>query len=153
MSNKIIPELCEKYIRGTEKYAIVQDVQVLLCNLTYAVNSGIGISCNRVYINTRVLKHIYDKRPAEEFDFLIENIHTVVKYPKYVYLNKTGKKGNFCFVSDLNNNLYMCSVELKKDENNNHSHCEAVTFFRIQKENYLENYELLWEWKGGEPSS
>lgn len=153
MSKKVIPELYEKYVKGTEKQAIVQDVQVILCNLTYAVNSGMGVLCNRVYISTRVLKHIYDKRPAEEFDFLLENVHSVVKYPKQIYLNKSGKKGNFCFVSDLKNKKYICSIEVKKDENDNHSHCEIVTFFRIQKENYLENYELLWEWKGGKPSS
>jgi hypothetical protein len=99
------------------------------------------------------LKHVYDKRPAEEFDFMIENIHVLIKYPKYVYLNKSGKKGHYCFVGELKNYKYLCSIEVKDDESIAASYIEVVTFFRLQKENYLDHYELLWEWKGGAPSS
>ena len=49
---------------------------------------GIDLSCNKVYLNTRVLKHLYDKRPAEEFDLMIETLIDVVKYPNKIYKNK-----------------------------------------------------------------
>ncbi len=150
---RVIPELYKKYVKGTEKGAIVQDVQVLICNLTSAVILGIQANCNRVYISTRVLKHVYDKRPAEEFDFLIDNVHQFIKYPTQIYRNRNGKKGDYCFIGEAKNNKYICSIEIKKDEQDAHSHCEVVTFFRIQKESYLDNYELVWEWKGGAPSS
>lgn len=150
---RVIPELYKKYIRGTEKGVIVQNVQVLICNLTNAVITAVPANCNRVYINTRVLKHVYDKRPAEEFDFLIENVHHIIKYPTQIYLNGDGKKGDLCFVAEIKNYKYLCSVEIKKDEHSTHSFCEVVTFFRIQKESYLDNYKLIWEWKGGAPSS
>jgi hypothetical protein len=151
MPVRIIPELHAKYIRGSEKKAIVQFVQAFLCHLTVAVVKGIGCSCNRVHINTRVLKHAYDKRPAQEFDFLIENLHTVVKYPEKVYRNKSGKKGEFCFVKNIGDAPCFCSVQVIEEESMEPI-CEIVTFF-IPGSGYLDSYELLWEWKGGDPSS
>jgi hypothetical protein len=149
MSVRVTPDLCDKYIRGTEKGAIVQNVQVFLCSLTSAVIRGISSGCGRVYINTRVLKHVYDKRPAEEFDFLTCNIHTIVKYPDAVYKNKNGKKGDYCFIKELKNMKYMCSVQVVRGDDAS-AQCEIVTFFRLQKESYLKSYDLLWEWKGGD---
>lgn len=152
MSYKIIPDLYTKYIRGTENGAIVQDVQVLLCNLTNTVAKGIHSKCSKVYIGSRVLKHVYDKRPAEEFDFLVEHVHHITKYPDSIYRNKNKKKGDFIFVKKLKNKTYVCSLqEMMREEDNRR--CEVVTFFRIRKHNYLASYDLLWEWKGGEPSS
>lgn len=142
----VVPHLYKKHIKGTEKGAIVQLVQVFLCNLTSAVINGVSCPCSRVHVNTRVLKHVYDKRPAEEFDFLITNLHLVVKYPDSVYKNQSGKRGEFCFVKEIKNRKYLCSLEINdKDEV---TFCEVATFFRVA-DSYLKNYELLWEWKGG----
>ncbi len=146
-------ELFEKYVRGTEKQAVVQNLLVLLCSMTSAVQSGSGMKCKRVYISTRVIKHVYDKRAAEEFDFLITNIHLILKYPDRLYKNRDAKKGDFCFVKKLGNALYFASVEVMKDPTGEHTHCEVITFFRVQKDSYLSSYELLWEWKVGKPSS
>jgi hypothetical protein len=112
---------------------------------------GISLSCNKVYLNTRVLKHLYDKRPAEEFDLMTENIFDIVKYPSKIYKNKDGKRGSFCFVKEIKNSKCMVSLETMHN-NGQVTHCEVVTFFRADEE-YLANYELLWEWKGGIPSS
>ena len=152
MSYKIASNLYTRYVKGTENGAIVQDVQIFLCNLTQAVVKGIGCDCVRAYIGTRALKHVYDKRPAEEFDFLLEHVHQITKYPDRVYRNKGGKRGNFIFVKKLKNEKYICSVQevLKEGENRR---CEIATFFRVRKENYLASYDLLWEWKGDTPSS
>lgn len=152
MSYKIVPNLYARYVKGTESGAIVQDVQIFLCNLTQAVIKGIDCNCIRVYIGTRALKHVYDKRPAEEFDFLVENVHRIIKYPDRIYRNKGGKRGDFMFVKKLKNESYVCSLQevLKED---NSRRCEIATFFRLRKDNYLKSYDLLWEWKGGEPSS
>jgi len=56
-------------------------VQVQLCHLAMAVIKGLDLSCNKVYLNTRVLKHLYDKRPAEEFDLMTKILIDVVQYP------------------------------------------------------------------------
>lgn len=147
-----IPTLYKQYVHGTERKAIVQMLTVLLCHLTVAVVKGIESNCNKVYISTRVIKHIYDKRPAQEFDFLIENAHTVVKYPDKVYKNKDGKRGSFCFVKKIKNEEWLVSIETMQ-ENNHNTHCEVVTFFRVNGDDYLSSYELLWEWEGGKPPS
>ncbi len=148
----ILFHLYKKYIKGSAKKSLVQLIQVQLCHLTVTVTKGLNIKCNRVYLSTRVLKHIYDKRPAEEFDFMLENTFNVVKYPDKIYKNKNGKRGSYCFVKDIKNMKCLVSVETIYDENKNTTHCEVVTFFRVE-DKYLANYELLWEWKGGTPSS
>lgn len=142
----VVPHLYKQYIKGTEKGAIVQLVQVLLTNLTIAVSQGISYSNRKVYISTRVLKHLYDKRTAEEFEFLIHNVHLIVKYPDIIYKNKSSKSGNYCFVKELKNKKYLCSMQIIKKGDS--TSWEVVTFFRTDSD-YLKNFELLWEWKGG----
>ena len=151
---RVIPELHRRYIKGTAKDAVVQNARVFLCHLTGAVSIGaLGLMQTeraprrKVYISTRVLKHTYDKRPAEEYDFLTENLHAIVKYPDCVYKNKDSKRGGYCFVKTLGNKLYLCSLESVEDR------FEVVTFFRVPKEKYLESYELLWSWRNGTSSS
>jgi len=113
---------------------------------------GIDMTCNKVYLSTRVLKHVYDKRPAEEFDFMLDTLVNVVKYPDKIYKNKNGKRGCFCFVKEVKNSTCLVSLETIFDEKKVATHCEVATFFRTD-DDYLKNYELLWEWKGGIPSS
>lgn len=129
----------------------MQLISSLLCHLTVAVSKGLQIDISKVYINTRVIKHVYDKRPAEEFDFLLEHVLSVVKYPDKVYRNTTGKRGEFCFVKTVKNQKCLCSIETVMCDGQV-QYFEVVTFFRTD-EDYLKKYELLWEWKGGTPSS
>ncbi len=143
--------LYKQYIRGTPKKAIVQTLTVFLCHLTVAVTTGISVPYSKVYIATRVIKHAYDKRAAEEFDYCMDALLPTVKYPDKIYKNKTGKRGSFCFVKKVKN--FECMVSLEEiTESGNLTYCEIATFFRPDT-NYLNNYELLWEWKGGSPSS
>jgi|SRR3990167_9084017 len=148
----IVAYLYKNYIKGTTKKAIVQLVEVNLCHLTSAVIKGVNLPCNKVYLNTRVLKHLYDKRPAEEFDLMTETIFDIVKYPSKIYKNKSGKRGSFCFVKEIKNSKCLVSLETIYDDKKTATHCDVATFFRVD-DNYLANYELLWEWKGGTPSS
>ena len=157
MLRKIVPELHLNYIKGTAKNAVVQNLRVFLCNLTLAVSkNGLDFKKDRkklrVYISSRVLKHVYDKRPAEEYDFLIENLHLIVKYPDNVYKNKNGKRGNFCFTKIINVQKYFCSLELIETDATT-KELEVVTFFRVPKEKYLDSYMLLWSWRDDAPSS
>ncbi len=148
----IVIQLYKNYVKGTAKKSIVQLVQVHICHLTNSVIKGLQIPCNKVYLSTRVLKHVYDKRPAEEFDFMMENISNIVKYPNKIYRNKNGKRGSYCFVKQVQNLNCLVSIEAIKNNEENMTHCEIATFFRVD-DDYLLNYELLWEWKGGTPSS
>ena len=147
---QIIPDLFRRYVKGTEKQAIVQFIEAFLCNMSGPVSDIIAYPHRKVFISTRVIKHLYDKRTAQEFDFLINNCHLIVKYPDSIYKNKDFKKGRFAFVKEIRHKKYLCSLEIIEKENV--VQCEIVTCFPTD-DAYLENFELLWEWKDGEPSS
>ena len=137
----------DRYIKGTQKGAVVQNVQAFLCYLTGAVYKGASMKAMRVYINTRVLKHVYDKRPAQEYDLLITHLHKLVRFPKHVYQNQSSKRGDYLFVRNLRGGKekYLCSLQYVEDEEK--SRFEVTTFFWLAKENYLNNYKLLWSWE------
>lgn len=123
----------------------------LVCHLTKKVIRGLNIDVTKVYITTRVLKHMYDKRPAQEMDFILKNLSQLVKYPDEIYANKDGKRANFSFVKKLKNpeeEKYFCGIEIDggvKEAN-------IVTVFCVA-EIYLKNYKLLWSWRDDIPSS
>ncbi len=151
--NEILRSLHEKHIVNTAPETMVTLVKVHFCHLTNHVCKGVliaGIDLPlKVYINTKVLKHLYDKRPAQEYDFILINLELLITFPEYVYKNKNPKRGDICFVKEIDDIKYFCSLEIAGEE----SH--IVTAFRLKpnKESYLNSYELLWSWKDGEPSS
>jgi len=138
---KVVPDLHQKYIANTPQKVIVQNVTVFLCNLTYAVTKGVNLeNYHKVYISTRVLKHSYDKRPAFEYDLFINNIHKIIKYPDRIYLDKD-RRGDYCFVKNIKNEECLCVLEKR-------GQCmEVVTFYRVTKEKYLNNFPLVWSWR------
>lgn len=150
MQRKVLVELYEKYIHATPPQIVVASKITFLCHLTWAVAKAIDTTVMRVYVSTRMLKHLYDSRPAEEFVFIVENLHTIVKYPDQIYENKTGKRGDFCFVKELKGERYIASIEITKQEDEK---IFVATAFRLRKESYLNNYKLLWSWRDDHPSS
>lgn len=138
--------LHENYIVGTQEKAAVVFKAVFLCHLTNTVLKEIK-TIGKVYTNSRILKHLYDKKTAEEYHFLLGNIHKIVKYPDRIYKNKNPKRGDFCFLKRIKGYNYLCSLEITDGE------LMVVTSFRVRKESYLNNYELLWSWRGDIPSS
>ncbi|MDP3733442.1 MAG: hypothetical protein Q8Q91_02760 [Candidatus Daviesbacteria bacterium] len=152
-------KLYKTHIKGTPEKSVVINLTIHLCNLTNAVKKAGKFNVHRVYITTKVIKHLYDSKPAEEFDFIVHNLPSIVKYPQHIYENKQGKRGELGFVKEINNITYFCSVE-KTDEldpkDGNSGMNYIVTTFRLRpakKDNYLKNYRLLWSWKGDIPSS
>ena len=137
----------KKHIEGTEEKAVVAEIILHLTNLTLIVAKVAGLSDIKVYITSRVLKHLYDKKPAEEFQFILNHLIEIVKYPKYIYRNKGSKRGSICVVTEIKNKSYLCSIEVVINKN------YIVTVFRIRDSSYLKNYEILWSRKDGSPSS
>lgn len=134
--------LYKTYIRSTKERAIVSNKSFSLgsVNINPMPNAHF---LNKVYLKTRVIKHLYDKKPAEEFDFIIDHIHDIVKNPDYVYKNKNLKRGHYVLIKIINNNHYFCSIETLKN-------CLVlITSFRIRRSDYLKNYELLWSRRCG----
>ncbi len=146
MKNRLY-SLFKKHIERTEEKVIVVDVTIHLIDLTSKVKKAAGLMDAKVYITSRALKHLYDKKPAEEFQFLLEHLSEIVKLPNYIYENKNSKRGSICLVKNIKNKHYLCSIEVVLDKN------YVVTAFRIRDGSYLKNYEILWSWKDGGPSS
>jgi hypothetical protein len=150
---EVINNLFELHIKGSQPNAIVADKTALLCKLTNTVLKVVVTICGlqesdpRVYINTRIIKHLFDKKPAEEFLFIVSNAHKIVKYPDHIYKNKNPKRGDVCFTKKIQGHNYICSLQIDIKE------IYLVTMFRVRKESYLQDYELLWSWRDGAPSS
>ena len=169
MKKEILQELFEKYIKGTSEKAIVASRKILLCNLTYAVLDGVKIeeSIKGVYVTSRCLKHLFDRKPAEEFLFLLDNLHKIVRYPDKIYDNREGKRGCFCFVKRIGGFEYLASIEVVKFPAtefgeavfgvSEYGRCQEseeihiATAFRLRDSNYIKKYTLLWDWGNGNP--
>ena len=154
MGKEILKEAFENYIKGTEYKAVVADGKFFLCHLTNAVCSGVRVAkeINKVYMTSRCLKHLFDSKPAEEFFFIIDNLHKVVKYPDRIYDNRGGKRGEYCLVKRIGSSEYLCSIEITKrlpiDKE-----IQIATAFRLRDKKYIKNYTLLWSWRNDAPPS
>jgi hypothetical protein len=63
-----LAKIHKKYIKGTKPKALVFGEVFLLVIMTKAVAEAILARGLKVYITTVALKHMYDKKPTEEFD-------------------------------------------------------------------------------------
>ena len=153
---KVVRNLFEKHVEGTAEKAIVADVTVSICRLTNTVNRQVNIisDCDgRVYMHSRSLKHLYDRKPAEEFHFLVDHIHKIVKYPEKIFKNKNPKRGDICFTKSIDGENYFCSLEFVDRDGDGPRELCVVTAFRLRKDAYLRSYDLLWSWRDGTLSS
>ena len=153
---KTLQHLHNEYIKGTTEKEIIILTTTLLCNTTNLVTKAINLPSSKVYITTRVVKHLYDSKPAEEYDFIVNNLEKIVRYPDQIYENKGGKRGQFCFLKKIKDDLYFCSFEVSQmvvSESEVEEVNFVVTAFRIRRPSYLKDYKLLWDRKGGKSSS
>lgn len=153
MGGMSLVKLYKKYIRGTAEKSFVIDVTYHFSTLTNIVSTACNFEVYNVYLTTRIMKHLYDAKPAEEFEFVLRHLGEIVKYPDHIYENRNGKRGDLGFVKEIKGVKYFCSIEKVKDVDGNVVGNYVVTAFRLRKESYLKNYRLLWSWKGDLPSS
>jgi predicted nucleic acid-binding protein len=99
-----------------------------------------------VSITTRCLKHLFDKKPAEEFHFILDHLHLILMYPDNIYKNKLEKRGEICFTKRMNGSEYLCSIEQISP-----SKLQIVTAFRLRDPDYIKNYTILWNRGSGKP--
>lgn len=151
MKKSHLETVFDKYIKGTEPQAIVRVMVIKMCTLTNEVRNAINFPTESVYISTKVIKKLYDKRPAEEHDFLLHHGWRIIHYPERIYRNKDGKRGDYLFCAKLHNQLYVASIETSNYAGQPILY--LVSMFRVRKETYLHGYDLIWSWKGGTPSS
>jgi len=151
ISCKTLRVLHQKYIKYTPQKALVKNETMFLCNLTKATMIGCQTNSQKVYITTRVVKHLYDKRSAAQYDFIIQKLHQVIKFPDDVYLNKSGKRGKLGFCKKFDEIMLFASLE-ENTFNDNWKELYVVTVFETDTD-YLKKCTLIWSWRGGNPSS
>lgn len=157
----VILGVVKQHIRGTEKKAPVIQITILVCNITNKVKIALEFPTVRIYITTKVLKHMYDKRTAQEFDFITENLPKIIKTPDKIYMNIRGKTGDYCFLKTFNNDFYFCILETKSEKNPDDGEVGMnyiVSTYKLNEDEekrnrYLESYKLLWSWEGDNPPS
>jgi hypothetical protein len=145
----MLKDFFHKYVENTREKAIITDERMFLCMLTVAVCRGLNILYRNVYITSRAIKHMYDKKPAEEFSFIINHLYEIIRYPDKIYKNKSGKRGELSFVKKIGNSDYFVSIEHKT--NIEPEEIEVATAFRLRDKRYIEKYTLLWDWGNGNP--
>lgn len=133
----------EQHIRHTKPEAHILAISICVTEITKTLQREIGCEGENIYIHTRALKHLYDKKPAEEFDFLLDHLEAIIHAPDCLYRNKDNKTGNFCIVKEIEGRRYIVVLE----------GIWVVTAFRIRDEKYLRNYDLLRSWRDGARSS
>lgn len=149
-------KLHKLYIQGTEEKAPVVLQTILLCNTTNAVMKAISLKSPKIHTTTKMLKYLYDSKPAEEYEFILHNLVSIIQYPDEIYQNRDSKRGQFALVKKIKDYKYLSSLEtmvITLPKGITEEMNFVVTAFRIRKESYLQNYKLLWNWKGDIPSS
>ena len=102
-----------RYVKGTASRASVLNRTRFLCRLPSEVCDIIQTNEEKSAVNmtSRCLKHLYDKKPAEEFLFLLDNLYNMLKHPDSVYFNKGEKRGTFSLVKKMGESEYFCAIE------------------------------------------
>ncbi len=145
--DKKLERAFKRHVEGTAPDAVVTNILVADGALPATIVEMIGVVSPRVYIATRVLKHLYDKRPAEEFDFLLKNLPFIAAQPDHLYRNKTDKRGQFCLTKRIGAHGYFAALEIV--EGICRKEIQLVTAFRVRSEPYLNEYDLLWSRRDG----
>jgi len=150
MNSELLNYFFTKYIAKTPCKSIVPDRRLFVCQLQTNITDACGINYlnGGVCLTTQSLKHLFDKKPAEEFMFILDHLYSITKYPNQVYRNKKGGRGQFCLVTKIKGDQYICIIEI---DQNAVREVYIPTVFRIRDRNYLSNYTLLWDWGNGEP--
>lgn len=151
MDKKLI-WVVERYIKNTPRKGYVKDLRIKVGEIPHKLRTKVGAKDSRVYVTTKSLKHMYDARLAQEFDFIIANIEFVINDPQRIYKNKEGKTGDVCLYCELEGNAYFYILD------NGSGQVRIVSAYRLsaveeKRRNYLSGYKLLWSRKGDLPSS
>ncbi len=119
MKKKYITEL-EKinklYIKGKKPGEYVTEKVVTICQIKNNIRILLKLPLLKVYISTKVLKHIYEQRPDYEYELILQNLDEVLTEPDAIYQNAKSKRGTFIFKKNLNKNVLMASIEVVKQK-------------------------------------
>jgi hypothetical protein len=138
--------LFDDHVAGTEKKDLVYVTRVAVCSLSAKVykilNTLHSLDNSKVFVNTKVLKHIYDDHYTQHLR-MIKNLHRIVRLPEAVYKNKPGKGGDYIFVKDIRKETYCVSLDIIQNETG--SSIEIRTcFYASRPKRYFREFECVW---------
>lgn len=142
----------EMYIKNQPDGAVVILEVISVALLSEIVQRALKLASPKVYIKTKNLKHMYEKRPESVYEFLLRNLDKIIHFPDRVYRNPAAKRGEFCFVKQFKNELFLAAIEFNAHPETGEEINLIVTAFKI-KHRYVSKYELIWDWKDGDTSS
>ncbi len=99
-----------------------------------------------IYISTLSLKHIYDKRTAREYDFIIKNLKRIVEKPDEIRKNTTQRDNSYLVIKNISSETFLAVIEVINGS------VFIVTSFS-SGEKYLRNFKLVWNREAGLPPS
>jgi hypothetical protein len=143
IGESVLEKFHKKYIAGTQPGDMVPEVRVLVVKIDKAIAQACNLPSRKVYITTRALKHLHERRSSADYDFIANNIWAALKYPSAIYKNIDGKRGEFLFAKVMKNNChYGCAVCVDIIDGCNVL-CIA-TAFKNTRGNYFKKCEVLW---------
>ncbi len=63
----------QKTIQYTIPNTLVKQQTLIICILTEKIANILSVQKQKIYITTKCLKHLYDKKPAAIYDFILIN--------------------------------------------------------------------------------
>ncbi len=145
-------DLHKKYIDGTGLEAPIFVTTVRICTITAETARGlrkyiadVEKPCD-IYMSTKSLKHMYDKRPAEEYFSIIKVLPEIMRRPEHVYENKVEKSASLLFVTKVENGTIICALQKRSGDR---CSFHVVSAFRAREKKvakYLSHCKLTWSW-------
>lgn len=144
MSKDELEKLFKRHVLGTKYKDIITIKTIPIGNIPSNVKLALNLHGTRVYMTSISLKHIYDKHTyktelGNEFKFILTNLHRIIKSPNQVTSNKTGRKGDYCFIKTIVNKKIIVTLQ-KVDRK-----LYIVTSFVLKDEGYLSEVKSLWK--------
>ena len=147
-------KLHKQYIEGTRPKEYVKVFDVLAGQITSEVKKSINIKNPKVYLTSKVMKHIYDRHCHDKgqdhvYLFLLENIHLIIKRPDLIRENRDSRKkrGEFVFIADIEGELYACPMEKESVRKGKKlkGRLSVVTAFKLKRKGrYLIDTKILF---------
>lgn len=139
-----------RHIKETAQHARITLARGMLCkiksSLVQVINLHTTCSDQNVFLNTRALKHIYDRHIYDKsspwvFEIILNNLTQIIKRPDEVRRNMESKRGDFLFVKKIGRQIFYVSIEVVIGGN-----LEVVSA-SATSDNYLRKFTLLWSWE------
>lgn len=134
------------FIQGTVKNTFVVESTLFLCTVQAPLYRS--LHNKKILCTTKALKHLYDKRAAWEYTFLLNFLEIVLAKPDIVKANGLGRRGQYIFCKNVREILIAVSIEKTAEKETLY----LVTAFATE-EKYLHKFPILWSRRDGDPSS